>query len=298
MLLETLPIYQSWDLTTFPLPPRSYLYSLQPCGTGSAHVESFTSYLARLAQAHGISISALIRYQLTPRFILHQSCSKTPKLDSSRARFEEWFSQPQLLQETVAGAWMDGTKQVEQVVTALEELTLRQDLRYLTLLPLQSLLSLRHVFHTEQLWCPGCYQESRDLKAFFYEPLLWALDIVNVCPRHQCYLQLWCSNCRSLQPFLNLQGQRGYCCVCRNWLGRFLEPQVCHYSKTKQTAWDFWAAEAVGQILAAMPLLSGMNRKPLKGQGRKPGLRAFLKRCYKLGLLPVNELVQLCEPIL
>lgn len=295
MPLETLPIYESWDLTTSPLPTRSYLYSLKPLGMGTAQVESLTSYLARLAQAHGISVSSFIRYLLTPRLVLRNQAPGLTEADYFNAAFEAWLRQPKLLQETVAESWLDGIEQVEQIVAVLRKLTLQQDLRYLTLLPLRSLLSLRHVFHTEQLWCPGCYQEYRETGATFYKPLLWALDVVNVCPRHQCYLQIWCLGCHSPQPFLNLQGQMGYCSVCGIWLGRSLHPGVCHSTQTKQTAWDFWVAEAVGQVLAAMPLLPGMNPELCKRRGRKPKLEAFLLRCKRLGLFPVSELARLAQ---
>lgn len=294
MILETLPIYESWDLATSPLPTRSYLYSLKPLGIGTLLGESFTSYLARLAQAHGISVSTLIRYKLTPRLLL---CNQSPGLtegSSLKTGFETWFKQPKLLQETLAETWLDSTEQVVQIVAVLRDLTLRQDLSYLTLLPLGSLFSLRHVFHTEQLWCPACYQEYRETEATLYKPLLWTLDVVNVCPRHQCYLQTWCLGCHSPQVFLDLQGQMGYCSECGFWLGRSLGPG-CHYTRTKNTEWDFWVAEAVGQVLAAMPLLTQMTPELCKQRERKPQLTAFLKRCYKLGLSPMTELVSLAS---
>ncbi|WP_414574132.1 hypothetical protein [Nostoc sp. CCY 9925] len=69
MSVESLANYESWDLTMNQLPKRSHLYSLKPIGFGTPTVESFTSYLQRLAAAHGVSIASLIRYKITPLFI-------------------------------------------------------------------------------------------------------------------------------------------------------------------------------------------------------------------------------------
>ncbi len=41
------------------IPPRSKLYCLEPMGLDSGMVESLTSYTARLAAAHSITLAAL-----------------------------------------------------------------------------------------------------------------------------------------------------------------------------------------------------------------------------------------------
>lgn len=40
--------FESWSLSSPPVPPRSQLYSLQPVGVGTGMVESLTGYVARL----------------------------------------------------------------------------------------------------------------------------------------------------------------------------------------------------------------------------------------------------------
>jgi len=47
-------------------PPRSRLYSLEPIGIGTPEVESLSSYLNRLAQAHCVTVNALIAHELLP----------------------------------------------------------------------------------------------------------------------------------------------------------------------------------------------------------------------------------------
>jgi len=47
-------ILESWDLTVPDVPPRARFYSQEPIGIGTPLVESLTSYLLRLAEAHGV----------------------------------------------------------------------------------------------------------------------------------------------------------------------------------------------------------------------------------------------------
>ena len=53
-------LFESWSLTTPPLPPRTVLYSIKPIGVGTALVESLTGYVARLAEAHSVSVGNLV----------------------------------------------------------------------------------------------------------------------------------------------------------------------------------------------------------------------------------------------
>jgi len=52
--------FESWSLSSQPVPPRSRLYSLQPVGVGTGMVESLTGYVARLAEAHSVSVGDLV----------------------------------------------------------------------------------------------------------------------------------------------------------------------------------------------------------------------------------------------
>src|ERR1700704_5056860 len=54
------PPFESWSLSNPLVPPRSRLYSLEPIGVGSAMVESLTGYVARLAEAHSVSVGDLV----------------------------------------------------------------------------------------------------------------------------------------------------------------------------------------------------------------------------------------------
>ena len=58
--MQMQPLFDSWSLSSPPVPPRSQLYSLEPIGVGTALVESLTGYVARLAEAHSVSVGDLV----------------------------------------------------------------------------------------------------------------------------------------------------------------------------------------------------------------------------------------------
>src|SRR6266568_5507760 len=119
--------FEVWAPALEAPPPRSRLYSLEPIGIGTPEVESLSSYLNRLAQAHCVTVSALIAHELVPH---------VDTLASARARRAPSPSREvprglgQLLAPRIYGlgrtaaTWVDG----------LEGLTGRRDLRFLTLL--------------------------------------------------------------------------------------------------------------------------------------------------------------------
>lgn len=297
MSVENLANYESWDLTMNQLPKRSHLYSLKPIGFGTPTVESFTSYLQRLAAAHGVSIASLIRYKITPLFIQSNQPPDFLKADDAiKMLINAWHREPALLQQQSAKFWLDRTQHVSKVVAIVEKLTARLDLSFLTLLQWHSWrLNFSHIFHTEQRWCSGCYQDWREAGKPIYNPLLWTIEPVSVCPVHQRYLQLRCLYCGCFQQFLNLDCHSlGYCCACNAWLGRFVGNTS--FSQGSRFDWEKWAGQSVGQIFAAMPTLSStsFSQDPqLVKYRRKPTLTKFLRWCYKLGINPVEGLESL-----
>lgn len=305
MVVEDVPLYSAWNLETPKLPKRSHLYSLQPGGLGTARVESLTSYLSRLAEAHQIAVGSLIRYEITPWFLIYSQSPRLSRADAWQVSWAIWQRNPKLLQETTATAWLSASQPVKRIVHALETLTLRQDLAGLTLLPWSPLFSLTHAFHTEPFWCPMCYQEWQESGAIHREPLMWSIEGVNVCAQHHCYLQLWCLYCRQPQPFLRLNTRMGYCSNCGAWLGRSVEPTVFRTEDLQKKRWLFWCADAIGELLAFTPSLQLTRSDQFSRRRRKPQLTAFLKRCYKLGISCIEGLnllsgsvdgVQLCLP--
>ena len=66
-------------------------------------------------------------------------------------------------------------------IQILQELTLRTDLRFLTMISWKEVLPQGQLLRPKRAWCPACYEEWREQEAVIYEPLLWALKAVTVC---------------------------------------------------------------------------------------------------------------------
>ena len=58
-------LFNSWDCTLPVLPKRSRLYALEPLEIGTPFVESLSGYVARLADAHAVSLGNLVGRELS-----------------------------------------------------------------------------------------------------------------------------------------------------------------------------------------------------------------------------------------
>lgn len=202
--LET---YDSWDLELPVVPLRSRLYHLEPIGLGTPYVESFTGYICRLAQAHCVSPRTLMRQEILP------ISNPNPKSQ---------FYVPELLSVEFAIHVNGGELSAQQYIRGLETLTLKVDLQSLTMQAwkwktlARTEAPIRHL----RAWCPECYQDWYGAGATIYEPLLWSIAAVFVCPRHRQPLQSLCPHCGQRQRLIAGMMRPGYCSKCQQWLGR------------------------------------------------------------------------------
>src|SRR6266516_4731027 len=116
-------VFEAWDLAVQPITARSRqsrLYSLAPIGIGTAFVEGLSGYVMRLADAHAVSTGSFIAKELSR---VHLGRANLANL----GRF--WA--------TINGVGDSAKRWVE----GLENLTLRSDLRSLTLLPFERLFA-------------------------------------------------------------------------------------------------------------------------------------------------------------
>ena len=125
-------------------------------GLGTREVESLSSYVTRLAQAHCVDPYVLMTREIQPyigerRLVWHWAMNGT---------------------RTVARRW----------VAALEMLTRRRGLAALTFLPWARVLDAVPLLRRERAWCPNCYEGWRTAATPVYEPLLWAMSGVTACP--------------------------------------------------------------------------------------------------------------------
>ena len=244
--------FDSWDCTPPPLPPRSRLYALEPIGIGTPFVESLSGYVARLADAHAVSVGDLAGRELSalaskPLF------SFGPFMKRTRADSHGFHAQ----QYTMNGLGITSKNWVE----ALERATLRTNLRLLTLLPFEDVLSCQVAFRRTRAWCPACYEGWRSAGDVIYEPLLWAIMPVTVCPQHRRPLEEVCRHCHGRLMPLAVSSRPGYCSRCQAWLGDDKADIVSEHPAwlSEENDVALWRARSIGGLLAHAPRLNSSS---------------------------------------
>lgn len=236
------PLFDSWDCTLPPLPKRSRLYALKPLGIGTPLVESLSGYVARLADAHAVSLGNLVGRELS-------ALVANPLVHSFRT---ETGSDPHGFHaRTYAiNSFGEGTK---RWVEALQAGTMQADLHFLTLLPFEHLLWPLAIFRHCRAWCAACYEDSRAQGKVVHESLLWALKMVTFCPRHRQPLEEACPHCSRRAKPITVYSRPGYCAMCQKWLGRHTPEGDRSTFKQHDAEAALWYAGAIGDLLAAAP---------------------------------------------
>jgi hypothetical protein len=237
----------TWDWIPVARPAHSRLHYLEPVGRATAAVESLTGYISRLAETHGVAIRTLMLHELMP---LLGRDRLTRSVNGNLSSF--WSKDARSL---------NGTGHLAQdMVAALQALTLRQDLGGLTLLAWKTVLPTRGLLRRNRVWCPVCYQSGWRAGQVIYEPLLWSLEVVTVCPIHPVYLQSTCPypDCQRTQPILGPHAQPGHCAHCLRWLGRDPQdlPAATNGVPEEERVWQAWVAQETGTLLATPPDLA------------------------------------------
>lgn len=228
-----------WSPEKFSLPPRSRLHHLQPMGIGTPMVESLSSYVTRLAYSHGVSVSTLIPRIVSP--LLQQTFIK----DSTSRSLKAFFYRSQALNGygTIANDFVE----------VLNQLTLHRKLKFLTLISLANILVTQGLLRPHKAWCPICYQHCQQNQQVIYDHLLWSLNDVKICVKHQHPLMEACPHCHHKLLWLSWKSNLGYCSHCYQWLGDSFDTS---FSKTPIDDWDRWVANSLGELLANADYLS------------------------------------------
>jgi TniQ len=234
--------YEGWDVTAPQIPARSSLFSLEPIGVGTTYVESMTGYIARIAQEH----------RLRPGSLLNKVVSK--QLDKDYGTFEG------AIEERFATTVNGTGATAAAIVNALENLTLRHDLRYMTMANWSNVLSSSKLLQLLRAWCPSCYEEWAKSYRTVYEPLIWSFQVVTICAPHQRRLISRCPHCNREQPPLSTNSRPGYCSRCRGWLGVYQSAnnpaQAIDESLSEdELAWQTWVINTLGEMLTLAPRL-------------------------------------------
>ena len=237
MLNDDLEIYGSCDLEKPPIPDRSSLYHLEPVGVGTPHVESLTSFLMRLAQAHSLEINTLFAKKISNYF--DQEYLQEERNKGLSTLFNK-------------GAALNSNGILaSQLYQSLEQLTLRKDLSYLTLLAFNNVFSSRKLLRKSKAWCPICYEQWVTAGKKVYEPLLWSFETVTVCPKHFQPLVTKCPNCDRSIPWLTGKSKVGFCPTCCRWLGSFSSNQ--HSTGESDLAESVWISQNLGELISSIP---------------------------------------------
>src|ERR1051326_2405259 len=243
-------VFDRRDCSTPVLPPRSRLYALEPIGIGTPFVESLSGYVARLANAHAVSVGDLVGRELSS-LASKPLISLGPSKRQNRANSHGFHGMHtiQSFAET-SKRW----------INVLETATLQKGLQFLTLLLFDGVFSTQGVSRERRAWCPGCYEEWRTNGAVIYEPLLWSINLVVLCTRHRIPLSAKCPQClRSSKP-LAAYSRPGHCSHCQEWLGGSpeaspeSEPDAARANDTK-----LWYAKAISELLEIAPRLEGCS---------------------------------------
>ncbi|EMS70529.1 TniQ family protein [Ruminiclostridium cellobioparum] len=233
----------------------SHLYNLKPIGIGTPYVESLTSYIKRLAEAHSVSVGTLIRKELIPDMgrdylmITHFARGNAMKINA--------------MQSDVSDC----------IVRILGKKTCNYSLRHLTMSAWKECFESRSTFRKNNAWCPFCFEESLKSNEPLYEQLIWTFRDVDICGKHQTPLIQRCPYCNELNIFIS-QSRVGYCSKCNYWLG------LSGYENGKiplvNDEWHTWSYDNIGQLLAVLPILKGANL--LQFRKNIGGLNISMKR--------------------
>ncbi len=225
--------YQCWDLRSLIVPPRTHLVPLEPIGVGTAYIESLTSYTCRLEQVHSITVGKLFNHEIGPTINRLYMVSEHRGTNGNFC--ENYFT----------------NRGQEDLVRALQALTLRQDLRFLTYLTWKEVFSDIGLLRRTRAWCPPCFAEWLCEGREIYEPLLWRLHAVAVCPLHRRDLQITCPNCRRHLRLIESHSRAGYCQHCDAWLGKTGTEMIEERQRAEDFDFRLWSALEMGHLIAA-----------------------------------------------
>lgn len=208
------------------IPPRTTLYNIEPIGLGTPYVESLRSYIARLASNHCVRTGDLIKYVI----------SKEMNIDTNYFFYSSSF----------INKFGNDT---DNLIFALEKLTSREDLKLLTISKWQSaFVNPNGTFHKTPRWCPLCFEDLRKSNEEIYEPLIWSLKCIQICPRHSISLSSVCHHCEKVPYSFSSNSRPGYCTKCENWLGNATKLTEMD---SPELEWCLFIVKEIGRILSS-----------------------------------------------
>lgn len=204
---------------------------------GTSRVEGLVSYVKRLAYAHNVKVNSLVSYLITlhPNPLIHPKSANNQILSNGMSRM------------------------INVVAESLEKLNLMHDLKFSTMLPWQSIINYKTLLGNHKKWCTVCLREWKENGVEMYDPLIWDLGILNICPEHFVKLNDSCPNlnCKSYQWYGMDSFVVGHCQTCNEFLG-VEEPETENINIINKeiTAWDIWVANNLRDMVVKAPNLT------------------------------------------
>lgn len=181
------------------------LLHLKPIGLYTPNVESITSYISRLSAFHHLSVGEMVGGFLAPK-LGKEYLALSAQYGGSR--FYESSS-----------ALLGVGKEAHDWASLLNEYTGNTNLERLTMLGWKKQLPSRRLIKPSRSWCPYCIEEMHEI---IYEPLVWSLQVIDFCDKHNCSLDAQCPHCQCRNHHVNRKHKPGYCNRCGGWLGMAL----------------------------------------------------------------------------
>jgi len=205
-----------------------------PVNAAGAAIESLTSWFEALAEANQVSANVVMTSVVLP-WIRHSD-------SASRLGFSVWSNQKLPL--------LMGTAGTVDICNALTSLSGAEGLQAKTLLAWNAHCGTWPLLLTSigKRWCPMCYADDLERYGRTYDRLLWQVEGVTVCTRHQTELLATCLSCgRSGHRHLCPDKVAGFCQYCAAWLGKCAVEAGAVVGH--ETRYEYWTATSIEAML-------------------------------------------------
>ena len=195
---------------------------------------------------------------------------------------------------------MNGTGRWASALSAgLGRIVGRGELGGLTMAAYSDVVAAPRVLADTKRWCVQCYSSMRELHGECWDPLVWSLSAVRVCPEHGAALCERCPFCGRIQPWLPRDTGVGWCAWCGENLAssRALEEARMRFAPVSVYGVESFAAArscaalvarssageaAVSRLVLAQRIASLID---LVDRGNRS---AFARRCRVANMTPTN----------
>lgn len=206
----------------------SPITSVDPRGIGTAQCESLSGYVQRVSALHGSR----------PGSVLFRILAWIDQGHSQN--IGRWFPRHGRL---LMGNNINGFKQADSWLRALQCATRRSDLTHLTTRGWDTNFPTRGFLSSYLAWCPLCLATDPDP----YHRLAWLIDPVRGCVIHRRPLQRRCARCKKELSVLH---DRSLVCGCP-CCGGDLRDSLSDASGAELTEFDVWSAHEIGRLITA-----------------------------------------------